>query len=59
MIKTPGESLWQLSQTVQWVEVRALPIPCQRFTVQFDTIDGVQTGHIKVAERVRENDKGI
>lgn len=54
MIKTPGKSLWQLSQTIQRIEVRALPIPCQRFTVQFDTIDGVQTGHIKVAEKVIE-----
>lgn len=51
MIKLPGKSLRQLSQTIQWVEVGALPIPCQRFTVQFDAIDHLQTGNIKIADR--------
>lgn len=48
--KTPGKSLWQLSQTVQGVEVGALPIPGQRFTVQLNAIDRLQTGNIKIAE---------
>lgn len=52
----PGKSLWQLSQTIQGVEVGALSIPGQRFTVQLDTIDRLQTGNIKIAER--ENDGG-
>lgn len=45
----PGKALRQLSQAVQGVEVGALPVAGQRFTVQLDAIDGVQTGDIKIA----------
>lgn len=45
----PGKALRQLSQAVQGVEVRALPVAGQRFTVQLDAIDGLQAGNIKIA----------
>lgn len=48
--KRPGKSLRQLSQTIQGVEVGALPISSQRLAVQLDTIDCLQTGDIKIAE---------
>lgn len=48
-VMSPGKSLWQLPQTIERVEVGALSITCQRFTVQFNAIDGLQTGNIKIA----------
>lgn len=45
----PGKALRQLSQAVEGVEVGALPVAGQRFAVQLDAIDGLQTGDIKIA----------
>lgn len=45
----PGKALRQLSQAVQRVEVGALPVAGQRFAVQLDAINGLQTGDIKIA----------
>lgn len=52
----PGEALRQLPQAVQGVEVGALPVAGQRFTVQLNAIDGFQTGYIKIA--AKKADKG-
>lgn len=49
-MKRPGKSLRQLSQAVQGVQVGALPIPRQRFAVQLDTVNCLQTGNIQITE---------
>lgn len=53
----PGKSLRQLPQAIEGVQVGAFPISGQGFTVQLDTIDGLQTGHIKVAGERETHDQ--
>lgn len=50
----PCKALGQLPQSVQGVEVRALPIPGQGLTVQLDTVDCLQTGDVKIAANTME-----
>lgn len=55
IVTAPGKSLRQLSKAVQGVEVRAPPVTRQRLAVQFDSVDSVQAGEIKVPDDKHEN----
>lgn len=46
----PGKALWKFSQTIEWIQIGALSVTSQRFTVQFDTTDGLQTWLIKISK---------
>lgn len=48
----PGETLRQLAQSVQWVQIGTLAIANQRFVVQLHPIDQIQTWLLQVAKRM-------
>jgi len=49
----PGESLRQLAQAIQRVQVWALPVASKRLAVQLDAVYRLQAGHVQVSDGER------